>query len=338
MRNLPQMILVFWLGLTGHCLAADLEWVRVDKGSRSFVLEDSGRPFTPWGFNYDHQAGSERLFGFYWGKTPDEYRPAATNRDAIVLSWLDLFQEKRRQVLPPSPFSGVNCEGIYRHHLQGICTKEKDAVYWSFTTTLVKTDAKGKVVKKVPVANHHGDLCHHDGKLYVAVNLGRFNDPKGNADSWVYVYNADDLSFVAKHKTSEVFHGAGGTAYHNKKFIVVGGLPDGVQENYAYEYDMDFKFIKKHVIKSGHTQLGIQTAAFADGHWWFGCYGNKLIKTDTSFKMVGKYDFDCGLGIIGIRPGKFLIARGGGNGERRTGRTLIGIADEKRGLVIQNRR
>jgi hypothetical protein len=59
-----------------------------------------------------------------------------------------------------------------------------------------------------------------------------------------------------------------------------------------------------------------------------------MIKTDASFKLVGKYDLDCGLGIIGISPDKFLIARGGGTGEQRTGRTLIGIADEKKGLVF----
>jgi len=32
--------------------------------------------------------------GFYWGKTPEECRAAATIRDAIVLGWLDLFQKK----------------------------------------------------------------------------------------------------------------------------------------------------------------------------------------------------------------------------------------------------
>jgi Cellulase (glycosyl hydrolase family 5) len=32
--------------------------------------------------------------GFYWGKKPDEYRKSKTIRDAIVLSWLELFQEK----------------------------------------------------------------------------------------------------------------------------------------------------------------------------------------------------------------------------------------------------
>ena len=248
-----------------------------------------------------------------------------------LISWLVLTGQ-----CLAADFKAVDCEGMYRHHLQGICTNEKDAIYWSFTTTLVKADPKGRVLKKVPVANHHGDLCHHEGKLYVAVNLGRFNDPKGNADSWVYVYDANDLSFVAKHKTPEVFHGVGGVAYHGKKFIVVGGLPDGVEENYAYEYDSEFKFVKKHVIKSGHTRLGIQTAGFSDGRWWFGCYGNKVLVTDETFKLVGKFDFDCGLGIVRIRSGKFLIGRGGGAGEKRTGMALVARVDEEMGLAIQS--
>ncbi|GIW79739.1 MAG: hypothetical protein KatS3mg105_1546 [Gemmatales bacterium] len=38
--------------------------------------------------------------GFYWGKTPEEYRKGKTFRDAVVLSWLELFQEKRKTILP----------------------------------------------------------------------------------------------------------------------------------------------------------------------------------------------------------------------------------------------
>ena len=184
--------------------------------------------------------------------------------------------------------------------------------------------------------NHHGDLCFHDGKIYVAVNFGSFNDPKGNADNWVYVYNAGDLSLLAKHKTPEVFHGAGGIAHHNGKFIVVGGLPEGVEENYGYEYNKEFKFVKKHVVKSGYTRLGIQTAAFADGRWWFGCYGKNVLVTDEFFKFVGKFDFDCGIGIVGIRSGEFLIGRGGGNGDQRTGKALVATADEEMGLLIRS--
>lgn len=268
--------------------------------------------------------------GFYWGKTPAEYRKGKTIQGAITLSWLELFQEKRPQ--PKLGFGSVACEGIHRHHVQGICTNEKDAVYWSFTTTLVKTDRNGKLLKKIPVRSHHGDLCHHRGRIYVAVNFGNFNDPAGKADSWVYVYDADDLSLLAKHQVPQVFHGAGGIAHHDGQFIVVGGLPQGVEENYAYQYDRRFQFIRKHVIRSGYTRLGIQTAAFADGHWWFGCYGTQLLKVERSFKLVGKYAFDCGVGIVGVSPGNFLIGRGGGNGEKRSAKATIAVEDKQKGL------
>jgi hypothetical protein len=39
-----------------------------------------------------------------------------------------------------------------------------------------------------------------------------------------------------------------------------------VNENYVYEYDTDFRFVKNHTLASGHTYLGIQTATFADEH------------------------------------------------------------------------
>ncbi len=35
--------------------------------------------------------------GFYWGKTPDEYRPPKSIAEALTLSWLELFQERRRK-------------------------------------------------------------------------------------------------------------------------------------------------------------------------------------------------------------------------------------------------
>jgi hypothetical protein len=81
--------------------------------------------------------------------------------------------------------------------------------------------------------------------------------------------------------------------------------------------------------------LGIQTATFASGHWWFGCYGKKLLKTDESFKMVGKYEFDCGLGVVGISPGRFLVGRGGGAGDKRAGSMVVAQSDDKQSLVIQ---
>ena len=233
-----------------------------------------------------------------------------------------------------SDFRNVTCEGTYPHHLQGVCIDDQ-AIYWSFTTQLVKTDRDGKLQKKIPVANHHGDLCIRDGKLYVAVNLGKFNDSQGNADSWVYVYNADDLSLASKHNTPAVFHGAGGIGFRDGRFFVVGGLPDGVAENYVYEYDGAFKLIKKHAVKSGHTHLGIQTATFANARWWFGCYGDPkiLLVSDADFNMIGRYEFDSSLGIVGLSDGRMISAVGGSDkGKNHTGTVKIVVPDDKTGL------
>ncbi|MCX6915200.1 MAG: hypothetical protein NT167_19510 [Verrucomicrobia bacterium] len=48
-----------------------------------------------------------------------------------------------------SAFQSTKCAGVYAGHLQGICTDERDAIYWSWTDTLVKTEAHGHVLKQV---------------------------------------------------------------------------------------------------------------------------------------------------------------------------------------------
>src|SRR3989339_799391 len=87
----------------------------------------------------------------------------------------------------------IQCEGHYSMHLQGISTDKKSYIYWSFTNELVRTDLKGKILDRIKVVNHHGDLCFNRGKVYVAVNLGKFNEPAGQEDSWVFVYDAANL-------------------------------------------------------------------------------------------------------------------------------------------------
>lgn len=240
-----------------------------------------------------------------------------------------------------APFHPVVCEGSYARHLQGVCTNEQDALYWCFTTKLLKTDTSGKIEKQIDVASHHGDLCFVAGKIHVAVNLGKFNDPRGNADSWVYVYDAADLSLLARHPTPEVFHGAGGIAFHDGQFLVVGGLPKDAPANFVYQYDANFRFVKKHALAGGFTLMGIQTAAFADGQWWFGCYGEPkiLLKADAGLKNVRRFEFDCSLGIVPIGGGKFLVARGGTaqdapKDKRLTARLVLAEADQAQGLRL----
>jgi len=239
---------------------------------------------------------------------------------------------------PAKTFRAAECEGTYKRHLQGICTNDRDAIYWSWTEALVKTDLHGRELKRIPAADHHGDLCFHAGKVYAAVNLGQFNLPAGKADSWVFVYDADTLAELARHRVPELVHGAGGIAHHDGKFIVVGGLPEGVSENYLYEYDEQFKFRRRHVLASGYTLLGIQTAAWADGAWWFGCYGKPpvLLRADADFKLTGKWEFDASLGVVGLPDGHLLIGQNTltkGVGYR--GRVAVARPDKENGLVLE---
>lgn len=262
--------------------------------------------------------------------------PATLRR--LIIVGLILLVDVAVSLAKDGEFDAVSCEGMYSHHLQGVCTDRRDTIYWSFTTTLVKTDTQGHVLSKVPVANHHGDLCFLKGKLYVAVNLGKFNDPAGNADSWVYVYDARDLSLLSKHATPQVFHGAGGIGFCEGSFFVVGGLPPTVARNLIYEYDSEFRFVKEHHLESGNTLMGIQTATFAKGHWWFGCYGNPrvLLKADKSLNFLGKYEFDASLGIVELGAERFLVARGACEANRGCqGRLVVAGVDPQQGLVLE---
>src|SRR3954471_1754400 len=44
---------------------AEMPWVVVSKDKKGFVLDPGGKPFVPWGFNYDRDAAG-RLIDDYW--------------------------------------------------------------------------------------------------------------------------------------------------------------------------------------------------------------------------------------------------------------------------------
>gem|GEM_PF-2038143 len=227
----------------------------------------------------------------------------------------------------------LQCEGDYRHHLQGVGIGGKGNIFWSFTTTLVKTDAGGSRLKQIEVPSHHGDLCVTSNRVYVAVNLGPFNHPEGKADSWVYVYDLE-LNILGKHQTPQVIYGAGGMDHRDGRFYVIGGLPASHDKNYVYEYDGKFAFVKRHDIPSGQTHLGIQTAAFIGNQWWFGCYGTPrvMLKTDAEFNLLGKYEFDCAYGIAARPDGGMLVATGPCQGGRCEGALHHVVPNAKSGL------
>ena len=174
---------------------------------------------------------------------------------------------------PIDPSAAIVCGEVQQGcgHLQGVATDGTN-LYWSSTKRLVKTDAMGKVLVARDVESHHGDLCVAKGVLYVAVNLGKFNTDN-LAKSFVRAYRTSDLAPVGEWAVPEVVHGARGITARNGRFFVVGGLPPGRAENFVYEYDGDFRFVKRHVFSTGYTYHGIQTADWDDVRqsFVFGC-------------------------------------------------------------------
>jgi Cellulase (glycosyl hydrolase family 5) len=66
MRRLSVLSLLASVGIAATFVAAaDPPFIEVAQNRRGFIVTDSGRPFVPWGFNYDHDE-SGRLIEDYW--------------------------------------------------------------------------------------------------------------------------------------------------------------------------------------------------------------------------------------------------------------------------------
>lgn len=206
--------------------------------------------------------------------------------------------EQCARTLPAEP---ILCPGNYGGHLQGLATDGRH-IYWSFTVTIVKTDLAGNILATQNAPDHQGDLCFKDGIVYVAVNRGRFNYHNG-AVSEVHSYDAETLKPLKIWPLKDMPHGAGGMTWRGDKFFIVGGLPPSHNRNYVYEYSSDFKLVKRHILQTGFTIMGIQTAAYENGRFLFGINGGKgnpygVIAVEDDFKTFKRYTGGGSVGIL----------------------------------------
>lgn len=194
------------------------------------------------------------------------------------------------------------CEGVYPHHLQGFAADD-EAIYWSFTSVLMKSDLTGKKILEVNVPSHHGDCCVVDGKLYVATHL---NWPQKERTSWVYVYNCQDLRFVKRFSMSEVDDaGVDGITFHDGFFYVcIGKEPDDkTPYNQVFKMTQDFELVEK-IQVPGETIYGIQACSWANGFFWLGTYGKTgTIQCDTHWNVVACHKIDMSVGVCEFSPG-----------------------------------
>lgn len=101
------VILALASPLAGRMSAAESipplqESISLNPGGTAFVLQPSGRPFIPRGFNYDHDREGRLLEDYWdaewssvvedWGKPPAELKRGQTISDALMLQWLECFQ------------------------------------------------------------------------------------------------------------------------------------------------------------------------------------------------------------------------------------------------------
>ena len=169
----------------------------------------------------------------------------------------------------------IECEGAYPGHIQGLDT-DGAHVYWSFTTTLVKTDLQGRIATTAAVPYHHGGITVVGNEVFAACMPGRK----------VKVYCTEDLSFLREHDVPDVRGFPGGIDYHDGHFYIAEGTRSKIFPE-VYKYDKDFSHVKTFTIPL-HLHIGIQTIGRFNNAWWLGMYdrAHPTLMLDDEFHVL----------------------------------------------------
>lgn len=207
-------------------------------------------------------------------------------------------------------------------HVQGIACSD-EAIYLSFTTTLVKLDWKGNVLKRVPARRHMGDISYREGRLYAC--LGRTKDPNEGLGGTAFIQIFDaDLGFVGEKRTPSA-PGIDGIGIWGDKIFVGGGsrecgLPH--TRNLVVKLDNQLEPLASAWIDYGvRTVHGVQNVTVADGKVWCFLYTAEredpgCVVLDEDLNLLKVVDFTAGNGVDALPPrfGKsknprFLVCR-----------------------------
>ena len=206
----------------------------------------------------------------------------------------------------------IRCAGEYFGHIQGIATDGK-TLYWSFTGTVVRTDLGGRVIARLDLPQHGGDPCFVGGKLHVPLGSS-FNQPpkknaKGPGDRVLVL--SPDFKRATSIPVPKFRFGLGGLAFRNGRFYAVGGRPWGKPGNTVYEFDRDFRLLKRHELNV-NSDSGIQTINFTpDGRCLLGCYGigGFAVELDRKLRIRRRVRPGLAFGAIPLDGELCLVAR-----------------------------
>ena len=107
-------------------------------------------------------------------------------------------------------------------HCQGMCVSS-NAIYFSFFNQIVKTDWYGRLLKRIEVDIHNGDICYWNGRLYTGVWL---KPPKGSDEKWcaqICMYDADTLELLKSAKMDWDGGADGITCLDGVVYLALGG-------------------------------------------------------------------------------------------------------------------
>lgn len=230
----------------------------------------------------------------------------------------------------------ILCEASgFPGHLQGIAA-DASGIYWSFYSTVVKTDYTGRELARVQIPRHAGDLCVAEGKLCISViYYDKKLAKREGGTGWVYVCDTDlkfrSLKKIAIPDTPR----PDGITYLDGKFYIAGDdfgkEPHPV--NTISVYDRDLKFEKKLTVDIGKpTRYGAQTLNAVNGRILAGFYagkGNSVFFELPELRKVETFPLSVNVGMAvvpdSLSGGRelFLVARIAGKKGDWGGKALV---------------
>jgi hypothetical protein len=191
-----------------------------------------------------------------------------------------------------------------------------NAFFFSFHNQIVKTDWKGRFLKRVEVVPHGGDICHWNGRVYVGVWEPAAKKGEKGCTA-IKVYDAETLEPVKERRMPEWQNAADGITCLDGVIILAMGMEkwgsDG-RRNYFGKFDAETldPIGKPFVVDHGEqSNCGGQNLA-TDGTHIYACYYTddeaartpNFIVFDKDFKVVGKHVFGWTHGVDVVPGGK----------------------------------
>lgn len=232
-------------------------------------------------------------------------------------------------------------EKNFRGHLQGFAIDET-GIYCSFANDMLKTDLKGKTIRKFSTCSHAGDMTTDGKNIYCAVTIwDKKIAEKYGAHNCVFIYDKE-LNLLEVKPFKEL-NGFDGIAFLDGKFYIgLNDLSNKLRmENRIAIFDKNWKLLKISSVTIGcQTRYGAQNLKAYRGKLLAGFYGGgdaafifdpaELLNSDKTVKPEGTFPTQTSTGFaelpaeLSTEPDSVIIARSTSTRDKATGKKKFG--------------